>query len=52
MTDLLKQILQTTTYRLLDIEAVLDPQKASWCSFDPEIGYVPRSIVLQDGMDF
>ena len=52
MTDLIKQILQTTTYRPLDIEAVLDPQKTSWCSFDAEIGYVPRSVVLHDGMDF
>ena len=52
MTDLIKQILKTTTYRRLDVEAVLDPQKPSWCSFDPEIGYVPRAIVLQDGMDF
>jgi hypothetical protein len=52
MSDLIKQILQTTTYRPLDVEAVLDPQKTSWCSFDAEIGYVPRSIVLQDGMDF
>ena len=52
MSDLIKQILQTTTYRPLDVKAVLDPQKTSWCSFDAEIGYVPRSIVLQDGMDF
>jgi len=52
MSDLIKQILQTTTYRPLDVEAVLDPKKTSWCSFDAEIGYVPRSIVLQDGMDF
>jgi hypothetical protein len=52
MADLIKQILQTTTYRKLDVEAVLDPAKPSWCSFDPEIGYVPRNIVLRDGMDF
>jgi len=52
MTDLIRQILQTTAYRPLDVEAVLDLDKSSWCSFDPEIGYVPRSIVLQDGMDF
>jgi hypothetical protein len=52
MSDLIKQILRTTTYRRLDVEAVLDPDKPSWCNFDPEIGYVPRNIVLQDGMDF
>ena len=52
MSDLIKQILQTTTYRRLDVEAMLDPNKPSWCNFDPEIGYVPRNIVLQDGMDF
>jgi hypothetical protein len=52
MSDLINQILQTTTYRRMDVEAMLDPQKPSWCSFEPEIGYVPRNVVLQDGMDF
>jgi hypothetical protein len=52
MSDLIRQILKTTTYRPLDVEAVLDPKKVSWCSFDPEIGYVPRNVVLKDGMDF
>jgi hypothetical protein len=52
MSDLIRQILKTTTYRPLDVEAVLDPTKVSWCSFDPEIGYVPRNVVLKDGMDF
>ena len=52
MSNLIKQILQTTTYRPLDVEAVLDPAQSSWCSFDPEIGYIPRNIILKDGMDF
>ena len=52
MTDLIKQILQATTYRKQYVEAMLDPRGGSWCRFDPEIGYVPRSIVLRDGMDF
>jgi len=52
MSDLIKEILNATTYRTQDVEAMLDPEKTSWCSFDPEIGYVPRSIVLKDGMDF
>jgi hypothetical protein len=51
-SELIKEILRTTTYHTLDIEAVLDPKKVSWCSFDPEIGYVPRNVVLKDGMDF
>ena len=41
-----------TTFRAIDVDAVLDPSKASWCSFDPEIGYVPRDAVLKDGMDY
>ena len=52
MSELIRQILKTTTYRPLDIEAVLDLNKVSWCTFDPEIGYFPRNIVLKDGMDF
>jgi hypothetical protein len=50
--DLIREILAATTYRTIDIEAVLDPSKTSWCSFDPELGYVPRDVVLKDGMDF
>jgi hypothetical protein len=41
MNDLIKQILKTTTYRSLDVEAILDPKLESWCSFDPEIGNEP-----------
>src|SRR5579859_2987948 len=52
MGELIRQILNTTTYRPLDVEAVLDPAKVSWCTFDPEIGYVPRSVTLKDGIDF
>ena len=52
MSDLIRQILKTTTYRPLDVEAVLDLKKVSWCTFDPEIGYFPRNVVLKDGMDF
>lgn len=52
MSDLIRQILATTTYRRPDIEAVLDVTKESWCNFDAELGYVPRDVVLKDGMDF
>jgi hypothetical protein len=52
VSDLIREILAATTYRKVDIEAVLDPAKVSWCSFDAEIGYVPRDVVLKDGMDF
>jgi hypothetical protein len=52
MSDLIREILKATTYRSQDVEAMLDPDKISWCTFDPEIGYFPRSIVLKDGMDF
>lgn len=52
MSDLIREILAATTYRRVDIEAVLDPARTSWCSFDPELGYVPRDVVLKDGMDF
>jgi hypothetical protein len=52
MSELIRQILKTTTFRPLDVEAILDPEKVSWCTFDPEIGYVPRNVVLKDGMDF
>ncbi len=51
-SELIREILRTTTYRPLDVEAVLDPKKVSWCTFDPEIGYIPRNVVLKDGMDF
>lgn len=52
MSDLIRQILKTTTYRPLDVEAVLDTSKVSWCTFDPRVGYYPRTIVLKDGIDF
>ncbi len=52
MSDLVREILKATTYRSMDVEAMLDPEKTSWCNFDPETGYVPRNIVLKDGMDF
>jgi len=52
MSEIVKQILKATTYRRQDVEAMLDLNKVSWCSFDPDIGYFPRSIILRDGMDF
>ncbi len=52
MSELIRQILKTTTYRPLDVEAVLDEGKKSWCRFDPRIGYCPRTIELKDGQDF
>lgn len=49
---MIQEILKATTYRTMDIDAVLDTKKVSWCNFDPELGYVPRDVVLRDGMDF
>ncbi len=46
-----RTILQKTTFRKMDVEALLDPQQPSWVKFDPELGYVPSDFVMQDGMD-
>jgi len=44
-------ILRRTTFRRMDVEALLDPNQPSWVKFDPELGYVPSDFVMQDGMD-
>ncbi len=52
MTVDIKTILRETTFRKIDVEAVLDPEHPTWIAYDPELGYVPASIVMRDGMDF
>lgn len=52
MTTLaLRDILRKTAYRPIDVENLLDPNQPSWVRFDPELGYLPDSITMQDGMD-
>ena len=46
-----KTILEKTTFRKMDVENLLDPQKPSWVNFDPVLGYVPSDFIMQDGMD-
>lgn len=50
--SLTKEILKAVTFRRTDVEAVVDADKEAWCGFDHELGYVPRDIVLRDGLDF
>jgi hypothetical protein len=52
MPDLINKILRTTTYREIDVEALLDPSHPSWVKFDPELGYVPDDVVMRDGIDY
>lgn len=52
MTDGIRTILNTTCFRPIDVEALLDPEHRSWVAFDPELGYVPDDIIMRDGMDF
>lgn len=47
----LRDILRKTTYRRIDVEALLDPKKPSWVRFDPELGYLPDTVTMQDGLD-
>ncbi len=51
MTDLLRSILERTTYRKIDVDLLLDHERPSWVRFDPELGYVPADIVMRDGID-
>ena len=44
-------LLAKTAYRRMDVEALLDKGFPSWVRFDPEIGYVPDDVVMQDGID-
>ena len=47
----LERLLRQTTYRKIDIDNFLNPLGNSWSSFDPELGYLPRTVVMQDGID-
>lgn len=51
MSDIIREILQTTAFRKLDVEHLLDSSCPSWVRFDTELGYVPNSIVMRDGID-
>jgi len=46
-----REVLARTTFRTIDVERLLDPDRPSWSRFDPELGYVPSDFVMQDGMD-
>ncbi len=46
-----RELLEAVAYRPLDMEKFIDPGYASFYSFDPELGYVPRDCVARDGMD-
>jgi len=47
VTNLLKK----TAFRTIDIEQFLNRGTPSWAWFDPELGYVPDSLVICDGGD-
>ncbi len=46
-----RNVLEKTAFRKIDVDELFDPNKPSWVSFDSEIGYVPSAIVMQDGAD-
>ncbi len=46
-----KTLLRTSSFRPGDMDAVLDPDQASYVRFDTEMGYVPNGVILKDGMD-
>ncbi len=46
-----KELLATTAFRPIDMEALLDPNRPTYVKFDPEVGYVPSAIVMKDGVD-
>lgn len=48
--DAVKQLLHQTTYRRIDVEPFLDPEGESWSRFDCELGYVPKDVVMADGI--
>lgn len=52
MSDGVREILNATCFRKIDVEALLDPDHPMWIAFDPEIGYVPADVVMKDGMDY
>ena len=51
MTLTVEHLLRSVCFRKMDVEMVLDESSSAWVTFDPELGYVPRNTVLQDGMD-
>ena len=51
MSEIIKEVLRTTVFRKIDVEHLLDPKRPSWVRYDPELGYVPSSIVMKDGLD-
>ncbi|MCE9613724.1 MAG: hypothetical protein K8T26_05575 [Lentisphaerae bacterium] len=51
MSEAMIRLLRQTTYRPMDIDNLLNPQGDSWSTFDPELGYVPRTVTMQDGVD-
>lgn len=50
-SEMVEQILKQTTYRKIDVDALLDPDHPSWIKFDPELGYVPADVLMRDGVD-
>ncbi|HIJ73134.1 MAG TPA: SGNH/GDSL hydrolase family protein, partial [Candidatus Hydrogenedentes bacterium] len=48
----IRTVLTATAFREIDVELLLDRERPSFVRFDPELGYVPDDIIMQDGMDF
>ncbi len=46
-----RKVLTTVAFRPKDMDALLDPNLATYARFDPEMGYVPSDVVLKDGID-
>ena len=46
-----RELLEFTTYRAVDVEQFLDPSKPSWSRFDPETGYAPNGVTMPDGIE-
>jgi len=44
-------LLRRTTFRRIDVDNLLANHGNSWCRFDPELGYWPHSVIMQDGLD-
>lgn len=42
-------LLRHTAYRKVDVDEFLDPDATYWSRFDPEVGYVPKNVRMQDG---
>ena len=46
-----RELLQTTAYRKIDMDRLLDPAHKSFLRFDPDLGYVFIDFVMKDGVD-